>query len=343
MEHIAFLKEIASFRSKLLQAKEAAGGRDAEGLPDFGKELAEADALYAYFLWDCPCIASYDELPWEYEDEEDGEVWRGSDFSRYVRRNAERGHDAGDVKEIERNARAALERFDPVSHRRIDPLVNSIADHWLHAEIDERDFRNFHTGEAVRTWVDEAGRERALLERLEDLLHITWRQEADEPGDDCTIMTKEHSTMTYHHIEIYTDGGCSGNPGPGGWAFTLAADDAVRMEKNGGERMTTNNKMELEAVINALEEAKRLSAEAIVVNTDSQYVKNGITLWIKSWKAKGWKTADRKPVKNQEYWLRLDALVSSLPVTFRWVKGHAGIELNERCDTLVQEAIDRYR
>ena len=112
---------------------------------------------------------------------------------------------------------------------------------------------------------------------------------------------------------------------------------------HGGEKETTNNKMELTAVIQALSYAKQLGAAEINVFTDSQYVKNGITVWIKSWKAKGWKTADKKPVKNQEDWVKLDALVGSLPVSFHWVKGHAGIELNERCDTLVQQAIAQYR
>ncbi|MDD7202347.1 MAG: ribonuclease HI [Sphaerochaetaceae bacterium] len=149
--------------------------------------------------------------------------------------------------------------------------------------------------------------------------------------------------MSYQRITIYTDGGCSGNPGPGGWAFTLDGDGAFQTEMHGGEKETTNNKMELTAVIQALSYAKQLGAAEINVFTDSQYVKNGITVWIKSWKTKGWKTADKKPVKNQEYWVKLDALVSSLPVSFHWVKGHAGIELNERCDTLVQQAIAQYR
>jgi len=149
--------------------------------------------------------------------------------------------------------------------------------------------------------------------------------------------------MSYQRITIYTDGGCSGNPGPGGWAFTLDGDGSFQTEMHGGEKETTNNKMELTAVIQALSYAKQLGAAEINVFTDSQYVKNGITVWIKSWKAKGWKTADKKPVKNQEYWVKLDGLVGSLPVSFHWVKGHAGIELNERCDTLVQQSIAQYR
>lgn len=149
--------------------------------------------------------------------------------------------------------------------------------------------------------------------------------------------------MDYKTIIIYTDGGCSGNPGPGGWAFTLNGDDAYQTEQSGRDADTTNNKMELTAVIRSLESARQLGAERIIVHTDSQYVKNGITVWIHSWKAKGWKTADRKPVKNQELWMELDKLVASLPVSFQWVKGHAGIDLNERCDTLVQEEIKGLR
>lgn len=152
-----------------------------------------------------------------------------------------------------------------------------------------------------------------------------------------------HSGMQYRTIEIYTDGGCSGNPGPGGWAFTLNADGVFTTELSGGEAMTTNNRMELTAVIKALEYARTLGAERIVVNTDSQYVKNGILVWIASWKRKGWKTADNKPVKNREYWEILDKLVSGLSVSFRWVKGHNGIEMNEKCDQMVQAEIGRIK
>ena len=142
-------------------------------------------------------------------------------------------------------------------------------------------------------------------------------------------------------IVVYTDGGCSGNPGPGGWGIVVIADGLAK-QLSGGEQYTTNNRMELMAAINALSVIKNTPSFAgrpVVVNIDSQYVKNGITSWIHSWKAKGWKTADKKPVKNQELWETLDALNSSLNVTWNWVKGHAGIEYNEICDSLCQAEI----
>lgn len=146
--------------------------------------------------------------------------------------------------------------------------------------------------------------------------------------------------MMYNQIEIYTDGGCLGNPGPGGWAYVLKADGAFEKESSGSERDTTNNRMELTAVIEALKACRPLGAKAIVINTDSQYVKNGITSWIKKWKVNGWRTAAKDPVKNKEYWVELDRLNASLPVQWNWVKGHAGIEGNERCDQLVRQAMD---
>jgi ribonuclease HI len=152
-----------------------------------------------------------------------------------------------------------------------------------------------------------------------------------------------HAGMQYQTIEIYTDGGCSGNPGPGGWAFTLTADGVFSTELSGGEGLTTNNRMELTAVIRALEYARRLGGQKIIVNTDSQYVRNGILQWVASWKRKGWKTADNKPVKNREYWEELDGLVSGMHVSFNWVKGHDGIELNEKCDQMVQMEIRRIK
>lgn len=144
-------------------------------------------------------------------------------------------------------------------------------------------------------------------------------------------------------IVIYTDGGCSGNPGPGGWGIVVIAD-GVAKQLSGGEPYTTNNRMELFAAINALSVVKNTPAfdgRKVVVNIDSQYVKNGITTWIHNWKAKGWKTADKKPVKNQELWEILDELNSNLDVTWNWVKGHAGVEYNEICDSLCQAEIKR--
>ena len=141
---------------------------------------------------------------------------------------------------------------------------------------------------------------------------------------------------------IYTDGGCSGNPGPGGWAYVIVngPDGPVIEEKWGAAANTTNNRMELLAVISALESLSipGLSGD-IEVFTDSQYVQKGITLWITDWKKRNWKTSSKAPVKNQDLWQRLDALSAALPVSWHWVKGHAGNKFNERCDELTQKAI----
>ena len=147
-----------------------------------------------------------------------------------------------------------------------------------------------------------------------------------------------------NEIVIYTDGGCHGNPGPGGWGIVVIAD-GVAKQLSGGEKLTTNNRMELCAAIAALSVVKNtptFAGRPITVNIDSQYVKNGITTWIKSWKAKGWKTADKKPVKNQDLWEQLDALNSQLTVSWNWVKGHAGIQYNEVCDQLCQSEIAKF-
>lgn len=142
-------------------------------------------------------------------------------------------------------------------------------------------------------------------------------------------------------IIVYTDGGCSGNPGPGGWGIVIIADGQEK-QLSGGEDLTTNNRMELCAAIAALSVVKntpQFKGRHVRVNIDSQYVKNGITSWIKGWKAKGWITADKKPVKNQDLWQMLDELNGSLPVDWNWVKGHAGIKYNEICDQLCQSEI----
>ncbi len=135
---------------------------------------------------------------------------------------------------------------------------------------------------------------------------------------------------------IYTDGACKGNPGPGGWGALLRAGDR-EMELYGGEPHTTNNRMELTAVIRALESLRRDCAVAIY--TDSQYVKNGIETWIHAWKRNGWKTADRKPVKNAELWRELDTLVARHRVSWHWVKGHADNEGNLRADELANRGV----
>jgi ribonuclease HI len=145
-------------------------------------------------------------------------------------------------------------------------------------------------------------------------------------------------------IIIYTDGGCSGNPGPGGWAFVMRDGSGSITEASGGENPTTNNRMELKAVIEALGAAEaRTAGGSVIVRTDSQYVRNGISSWIHAWKRNGWRTADKKPVKNQELWMALDAVATRLHCQFEWVKGHAGIEENERCDDLVQVEIAQFR
>ena len=141
-------------------------------------------------------------------------------------------------------------------------------------------------------------------------------------------------------LKIWTDGSCLGNPGPGGWGF-IATDGKNTAERCGGEKNTTNNKMELTAVIKALTAAKK-HAE-VEIHTDSQYVKNGMESWIKNWKAKGWKTADKKPVKNQELWKQLDELASNIKIHWVWVKGHAGEEFNERVEDLARSAAESYK
>ena len=141
-------------------------------------------------------------------------------------------------------------------------------------------------------------------------------------------------------LTIYTDGACSGNPGPGGWGAILIFGEH-RKELNGGERDTTNNRMELLAAIESLEALKRPST--VDLFTDSAYVKNGITSWIHGWKRNGWKTADKKPVKNVELWQRLDAALASHTVSWHWVKGHAGHPENERADELAREGMAPFK
>lgn len=149
--------------------------------------------------------------------------------------------------------------------------------------------------------------------------------------------------MCDQKITIYTDGGCIGNPGAGAWAYVLEADGVFIREASGYEAETTNNKMELTAVIEALKTAKTLGAKKITLYTDSQYVKNGITTWINKWKINGWRTANKAPVKNKEYWVALDELKNQVDVAFSWVKGHAGIPGNERCDALVGQTIEAHQ
>lgn len=137
-------------------------------------------------------------------------------------------------------------------------------------------------------------------------------------------------------VDIWTDGACSGNPGPGGWGAILV-HGARERELAGGEAQTTNNRMELMAAIAALEALKRPCA--VTLHTDSRYVMDGITKWIAGWKARGWKTAAKDPVKNEDLWRRLDAARDRHDVTWRWVRGHDGVEMNERADALARGAI----
>lgn len=143
----------------------------------------------------------------------------------------------------------------------------------------------------------------------------------------------------------YTDGACSGNPGPGGWGVLLLAREAGAVVKErtlqGGEAMTTNNRMELLAAISALETLARPSE--IIIVTDSAYVKNGVTEWIHGWKRNGWRTAGRDPVKNADLWQRLDAAQARHKVDWRWIKGHAGHEENERADALARAGMAPFK
>ncbi|WP_395708693.1 ribonuclease HI [Reyranella sp.] len=146
--------------------------------------------------------------------------------------------------------------------------------------------------------------------------------------------------MSDAKVEIFTDGACSGNPGPGGWGAILRFGERER-ELSGAEPATTNNRMELMAAIAALETLKRPCT--VHLTTDSNYVRDGVTKWIHGWKRNGWRTADKKPVKNMELWQRLDAARANHEVHWHWVKGHSGHPENERADQLARDAIRRIR
>lgn len=141
-------------------------------------------------------------------------------------------------------------------------------------------------------------------------------------------------------VEIYTDGACSGNPGPGGWGVLLRFGEHEK-ELAGGEPETTNNRMELQAAVEALTALKRPCQ--VVLYTDSSYVRNGITQWIGNWKAQGWRTAQKKPVKNVDLWQALEAAAARHRIDWRWVKGHAGNPGNERADALANQGMDQVR
>lgn len=142
------------------------------------------------------------------------------------------------------------------------------------------------------------------------------------------------------HVDIFTDGACSGNPGPGGWGAVLRSG-AREKEISGGEPATTNNRMEITAAIRALEALNRPST--VTIHTDSRYLMDGATKWLKRWKANGWKTADKKPVKNDDLWREIDQAVAGHDVKWRWVEGHSGHPENDRADALARAATESFR
>ena len=146
--------------------------------------------------------------------------------------------------------------------------------------------------------------------------------------------------MTANKVIVYTDGACSGNPGPGGWGAILGCN-GTRKELSGGEAETTNNRMELMGAIAALESLKRPCK--VEMHVDSAYVKDGITKWIHGWKRNGWKTADKKSVKNMELWQRLDRAILTHDISWHWVKGHAGHDENERADELARAGMAPFK
>ena len=139
-------------------------------------------------------------------------------------------------------------------------------------------------------------------------------------------------------VEIYTDGACSGNPGPGGWGVLIRELGKEDTEISGGEKDTTNNRMELLAAIKALESIE--NNKEIIIYTDSNYVKDGITQWISNWKKNNWKTSNKKPVKNVDLWIKLDNAIQNKKINWKWVKGHDGNEGNEKADFLAQSALN---
>jgi ribonuclease HI len=148
--------------------------------------------------------------------------------------------------------------------------------------------------------------------------------------------------MALPHVELFTDGACSGNPGPGGWAYVLRHPATGKTREGcGAEPDTTNNRMELQAVIQGLSALTRSSR--VDLTSDSKYVLDGLKQWLAGWKRRGWKTADRKPVKNQDLWMALDELMGKHEVSFHWIRGHAGHAENERCDQLAVAAIEALR
>ncbi len=148
--------------------------------------------------------------------------------------------------------------------------------------------------------------------------------------------------MSENAVMIYTDGACSGNPGPGGWAAIITGLKTGEVVLSDGEKETTNNRMELMAAIASLQYLADQPC-SIIIHTDSQYVKNGITTWIENWKKNGWKTSKKEPVKNVDLWQKLDTLNTRLKPQWQWLKGHDGHEYNERCDRLAVQASQKFR
>lgn len=180
-------------------------------------------------------------------------------------------------------------------------------------------YKSFLTEKEARTWL--LGGSLAPLKKVKE----PKQGEFLESGAD-----------TLKSCRVYTDGSCLKNPnGPGGWAFCIVRDGEVTMTLSGGAASSTNNRMEMLAAIEALRHLPK--HEAIILSTDSQYLKNGITKWIYKWKRCGWKKADATPVLNQELWRELDALLVGRNITFRWVKGHMGNKYNELCDALAKK------
>jgi ribonuclease HI len=153
----------------------------------------------------------------------------------------------------------------------------------------------------------------------------------------CRADSRRHALIVSEVVDIYTDGACKGNPGVGGWGAILESGGKSR-ELCGGELLTTNNRMELTAVIRALEALRRPCK--VRVHTDSQYVQQGISTWIHNWKKRGWRTADRKPVKNEDLWRQLDELAQQHEIEWLWVRGHAGHDGNERADALANRGAE---
>lgn len=149
--------------------------------------------------------------------------------------------------------------------------------------------------------------------------------------------------MSENAVIVYTDGACSGNPGAGGWAAIITGLATGEVVLSDGENQTTNNRMELMATIASLRHLSHRASQKIIIYTDSQYVKNGITAWIENWKKNGWQTAKKDPVKNIDLWQQLDELNAMLEPQWQWVKGHDGHEYNERCDQLAVQACQKFK